>query len=275
MAKIPRIAAAYRGIDQEELQAELAVTLLHLRQKRTRGIRNWKSYVVKSLLNRASKLVKRWRRQREVEIGVDQTFEESAVPHQLATGDQPGFLSADAATEFDHIRRRISRRSLAFLRLLAECDGSISGLARKLGQHRNTVGRRLRKIRELMRSVEIVSKTRLISGGEPSLPRPKPTERRVLIIQALIDGRTYREIEKMFGVSHPTISRWRQRFEETGPAGLLSKSKGSSPSTRRLSFEAWMRKAGESASGVPLSKLAKRFGLGKTTVHRIIKAMRR
>ena len=130
MARIPRIAAAFRGVDQEELQAELAVTLLHLRRKQTIGIRNWKSYLAKSLLNRASKLAKHWRRQGAIEVGYDPALLPEDFAHHIDEMNRP---ESAAATEMKLIRRRLSRRSFEFLRLLDECHGSISALARKLG----------------------------------------------------------------------------------------------------------------------------------------------
>ncbi len=271
--RIPRIAAAFHGIDQEELQAELALTLLQLQRKPPRGILDWKSYLAKSLLNRASKLAKRWRRQREIEIGSDQSTLHDNFVLQVVAADQPDPPSAD---EFQRTRRRLSRRSFAFLRLLDECHGSVSDLARKLGQHRNTVGQRLRRIREYLRSIENVCKTLAEQVAErlPTPPKQAMT-RRARIVQALADGRTCREIEKALGVSQPAIARWRHRFEDLGLAGLQSKSRGRCPSDRRIHFESWLRTARPEAMCVPLSALAKRFGLGKTTVHRIIKAVRR
>ena len=44
---------------------------------------------------------------------------------------------------------------------------------------------------------------------------------RARLILMLAEGRTYGEIQQRLDTSAPTVSRWRQRFEECGVAGLM------------------------------------------------------
>jgi DNA-directed RNA polymerase specialized sigma24 family protein len=44
---------------------------------------------------------------------------------------------------------------------------------------------------------------------------------RARLILMLAEGRTYGEIQQRLDTSAPTVSRWKQRFEESGVAGLM------------------------------------------------------
>lgn len=52
---------------------------------------------------------------------------------------------------------------------------------------------------------------------------------RARLILALADGENYRQIMATLQTTAPTISRWKQRFEEHGMAGLDPRHKGSRP----------------------------------------------
>lgn len=43
---------------------------------------------------------------------------------------------------------------------------------------------------------------------------------RARLILALVDGMSYREIERKLGASAPTVSKWKSRFEQEGMEGL-------------------------------------------------------
>jgi transposase-like protein len=278
-ARVPKIAAAFRGVDQEELQAELAVTLLRLLRSPPKGIRNWKSYFAKSLLNRAAALAKRWRRRQATEASVDFEPIDSAPSHVERFAQDS--LQDDPLPDPASLTSRLSRRSLRFLEELSRSEFSISRLARRLGVHSNTVGRRLCAIREFLRSTQNVSKS-FADDLATSLVDASTSERtasrlsmRARIIHALIEGSPYRSIRRQLKVSQPTISRWRKRFENFGPAGLRSKHRIPARSEGRLRFEAWLRQASAGEMNLPQSVLAKRFGIGKTTIHRCLLAFRR
>jgi hypothetical protein len=54
---------------------------------------------------------------------------------------------------------------------------------------------------------------------------------RALLILALADGRTYKAIQRELQTTVRTISRWKQRFEESGIEGLEPRHKVSKPRT--------------------------------------------
>src|ERR1700755_3237420 len=54
---------------------------------------------------------------------------------------------------------------------------------------------------------------------------------RARLILALADGLSYREIERKWGASAPTVSLWKGRFQQSGIAGLQGQHKGSQPRT--------------------------------------------
>src|SRR5450755_1987096 len=52
---------------------------------------------------------------------------------------------------------------------------------------------------------------------------------RARLILALAEGRTYSHIKVSLQTTAPTISRWKQRFEQDGLGGLDPRHKGSQP----------------------------------------------
>jgi transposase len=54
---------------------------------------------------------------------------------------------------------------------------------------------------------------------------------RARVILALADGMTYNAIKRELHTTARTISRWKQRFEESAIEGLEAKHKGSKPRT--------------------------------------------
>jgi hypothetical protein len=61
---------------------------------------------------------------------------------------------------------------------------------------------------------------------------------RARLILALADGATYVEIMRSLRTTAPTISRWKQRFEQNGIAGLDPRHEGSQPRVDRPSASA-------------------------------------
>ena len=61
---------------------------------------------------------------------------------------------------------------------------------------------------------------------------------RARLILALAEGRTYSQIMASLGTTAPTISRWKQRFEQDGLAGLDPRHKGSQPRVAHAAVQA-------------------------------------
>src|SRR2546428_1823626 len=61
---------------------------------------------------------------------------------------------------------------------------------------------------------------------------------RARLILALAEGRTYSQIMTSLQTTAPTISRWKQRFEQDGLAGLEPQHKGSQPRVANAAVQA-------------------------------------
>lgn len=61
---------------------------------------------------------------------------------------------------------------------------------------------------------------------------------RARLILSLADGWSYREIERKWGASAPTVSKWKSRFEQAGMAGLQGTHRGSQPRTATPAVQA-------------------------------------
>jgi hypothetical protein len=75
------------------------------------------------------------------------------------------------------------------------------------------------------------------SAGSRTLPAGDVFRARLIL--ALAEGQPYSQIMTSLQTSAPTISRWKQRFEEEGLAGLDPRHKGSQP---RVAVELWFAK---------------------------------
>lgn len=98
---------------------------------------------------------------------------------------------------------------------------------------------------------------------------------RARLILALVDGMSYREIEKKLGASAPTVSLWKRRFEESGLAGLQGQHKGSQPRAATPAVQARVirrvqQKPSDGSTHWSCRKLAAELKLSKSTVQRIL-----
>ncbi|MEO5951088.1 MAG: helix-turn-helix domain-containing protein, partial [Chloroflexia bacterium] len=232
MDQIPGIAAKYRDIDADDLAAELKVALLELRRNPAPHVRDWKPYLVKSLLHLASRLARQWRRLRVLESSLDSAPFEPAAP-----------ILPDSTHRRERAYRRLGNSDRRLLSQLASCDWKVSRVAKLRGQHRNTIHRRLREIRRTRALFEIESAPPATgppnqfdrSQLEALIQSPSASARQVLrarLILDLFDGLTYEEILRRRGTSASTIARWRERFEKSGMAGLNARHPGRKPSRR-------------------------------------------
>ena len=97
---------------------------------------------------------------------------------------------------------------------------------------------------------------------------------RARLILALADGASYSQIMRSLQTTAPTISRWKQRFEEQGMAGLDPRHKGSQPRVANAAVQAKIarktqQKPADGSTHWSCRKLAAALGLSKSTVQRV------
>ncbi|MEN6603117.1 MAG: IS630 family transposase [Bryobacteraceae bacterium] len=98
---------------------------------------------------------------------------------------------------------------------------------------------------------------------------------RARLILALADGLSFHQIKKILQTTAPTISRWKQRFEQQGLAGLEPLHKGSKPRTATPAVQARVcRKVQQrpvaGSTHWPVRRLAAELGVSKSSVQRIL-----
>jgi len=98
---------------------------------------------------------------------------------------------------------------------------------------------------------------------------------RARLILALADGLSYRDIERRYGASAPTVSLWKRRFEEHRLGGLQGRHIGSKPRTATPAVQARVikrvqQKPPDGSTHWSCRKLAADLGLDKSTVQRIL-----
>jgi transposase len=97
---------------------------------------------------------------------------------------------------------------------------------------------------------------------------------RARLILALAGGQTYSAIMASLQTTAPTISRWKQRFEEQGIAGLEPRHKGSQPRVADAAVQARIarkthQKPADGSTHWSCRKMAAALGLSKSTVQRV------
>jgi transposase len=102
---------------------------------------------------------------------------------------------------------------------------------------------------------------------------------RARLILALADGATYGAIKQSLRTTAPTISRWKQRFEEFGMDGLEPRHKGSRPRTATPTVQAKLcrkvqQKPRDGSTHWSVRKLSAEMGVSKSSVHRILSQAR-
>lgn len=285
------VAARYPDLETHELEAELAVTLLHLKRRPPPGVRDWEAYLTKALLNRASSLARKWRAQRRRETHLDWRFPAPTYPPE-EVGPGP----SESRLGWPEIRRCLDAEDYRFLRQVRASNWNQSRLAILRGEHRNTIRRRLDKIRRklLGRPIEIVSgrPPHISKQGRQARLRLTPDERyrlcqvtaasgssardalRARLILALAAGETYAQIARSLHTSAPTISRWKRRFAKHGIKGLKAKHQGRKPRMdARGRLAEWLRairQSREDNGRLSYRQIARRLGISKSTVHRIL-----
>src|ERR1700676_1922089 len=102
---------------------------------------------------------------------------------------------------------------------------------------------------------------------------------RARLILALAEGVSYRQIMATLQTTAPTISRWKQRFEQDGIDGLVARHKGSQPRVADAAVQARIarktqQKPSDGSTHWSCRKMATALGLSKSTVQRVWAQMR-
>jgi transposase len=97
---------------------------------------------------------------------------------------------------------------------------------------------------------------------------------RARLILALADGWSYNQIKERLQTTAPTISRWKQRFEQDGLAGLDPRHKGSQPRVANAAVQARIarrtqQKPTDGSTHWSCRKMAQALKLSKSTVQRV------
>ncbi len=102
---------------------------------------------------------------------------------------------------------------------------------------------------------------------------------RARLILALADGESYSQIMRSLQTTAPTISRWKQRFEQDGMDGLDPRHKGSQPRVADAAVQAriarkTLQQPADGSTHWSCRKMAQALGLSKSTVQRVWAQMR-
>src|SRR5579872_664468 len=113
-----------------------------------------------------------------------------------------------------------------------------------------------------------------LKKGAQSRTLPAGDVFRARLILALADGASYSQIMRSLQTTAPTISRWKQRFEEQGMAGLDPRHKGSQPRVANAAVQAKIarktqQKPADGSTHWSCRKMAAALGLSKSTVQRV------
>ena len=97
---------------------------------------------------------------------------------------------------------------------------------------------------------------------------------RARLILALAEGKTYLQIMRSLQTTAPTISRWKQRFEQDGMDGLDARHKGSQPRVATPQVQARIarktqHKPADGSTHWSCRKMAAALGVSKSTVQRV------
>lgn len=279
--RIRREATKFPNVYREDLEAELAASLVVWKRRYRARARDWKAYLGKALHHRALTLIEQWR-QRDKPLAELSAEQDLPASTETATDEDAGF--SNTSQNLVALQRRLGNSDRHLLKQLRDCDGNVSRLARRIRQHRNTIHRRLRKIREKC-PIEIESAATIPGQTDPSeraaleaaMQSPLSSKREILrtrVLLALRDGLTYNEITKTFRVSSATILRCRQRWLRQGIRGLQDNDQpGRAPSRARLHFVKWLLQQ-RSPQKYSIRLLARQFRLAKSTVQRILSLRR-
>jgi DNA-directed RNA polymerase specialized sigma24 family protein len=148
---IRKVADRFETTEREDLEAELGRILLRLKVGKPPHVQDWKSYLAKALLNKASNWIR------------DRRFHQSRIVPLIAPGEEESgarFITGkgmpsleiddDSQLALKLLSNELGPDLLRLWELLIEENGNQLAVARRLGMHRNTVRLWIQKIRQLL-----------------------------------------------------------------------------------------------------------------------------
>jgi RNA polymerase sigma factor (sigma-70 family) len=149
---VRKVARAFRTTEKEDLQAELAGKLLTLKNRSPSGIRDWKAYATKFLYNKADNWIRRWRASEHKKVALLETTEEAvSEPYVSKVVLEAPPREPDLQIAFNRVWDELDPQLRALWEMLLEAKGNQTGVARRIGKHRNTVRLWVRKIQQLLK----------------------------------------------------------------------------------------------------------------------------
>ena len=139
---IRKVANRFETTEREDLEAELALILFRLKASRPASIQNWKSYLAKALLNKASNWIRDGRARQNRNVPLLAAGEEELGAGFITEEGVPGLeVDDDLQLALKLLSNELGPDLLRLWELLIEENGNQLAVARRLGMHRT--GRRL------------------------------------------------------------------------------------------------------------------------------------
>lgn len=146
------VAGSFKSFpEHEDIQAELYKHLVEIKSKKHLGIRNWKSFLAKSLYNAAYDFIRKWHvRHKNVQpLEMPEENEEGShisLEKILAAPDE----RINLKLEVSEIWKQLSPELQKLWSLMVEEEGNKASVARRLGRPRKTVEYWIMKLQTIL-----------------------------------------------------------------------------------------------------------------------------
>jgi DNA-directed RNA polymerase specialized sigma24 family protein len=148
---IRKVANRFETTEREDLEAELALILFRLKASRPSSIQNWKSYLAKALLNKASNWIRDGRARQSRNVPLLAPGQQEPGAGFITEEGVPGRdVDDDLQLALKLLSDELGPDLLRLWELLIEENGNQVAVARRLGMHRNTVRLWIQKIRQAL-----------------------------------------------------------------------------------------------------------------------------
>lgn len=148
---VRNVSQRFNTRDQDELRAELSISLLKLTSRSWRGVENPDAYLAKALLNKASNLVRNWRKReyRTVRVcgGDDQGNDSDCFYTRRWNALEDSLIEQLALAE---VWRSLGPQMRLLWTTLIHENGNQVQTAKRLRKHRNTIRSWIQEIRTIL-----------------------------------------------------------------------------------------------------------------------------